>query len=318
MPAFVSHYIHAKSVEEKIKALDPETDFSETAFSFGAQGPDFLFSHKVWLTLVGGDNLNPLGSALHQCNTGKFFGLMKEYYETQDCDKDVVLSYIYGFLCHYALDRNTHPLIYAIQAEYTKAYQMENVIPFSIHNIIEFNIDTMLLKSEFGHSDGRTFNNSAVIPCDEHVIEEISKLMAYVVPRSVGHQAEEEDYKDAFHHMIFTQKVLYDPKGIKRGLLNLPQKPLMKVTGPLLIGMLRQKKCDSDWDYMNLTHKEWAMVYAPEKKSTASFMDLYRVAQDDAIDLVKAFRSENASAAIEALTGNMSYDTGLPFDAVEK
>ncbi len=318
MPAFVSHYIHAKSVEDKIKEFDPSLKFSETAYNYGAQGPDFLFSHKVWLTLIGGDNLNELGSALHRCNTSEFFSMMKYYVENEDCDKDVVKSFIYGFLCHYALDRNTHPMIYAVQAQYTKAYGMENAIPFSIHNIIEYNIDTMLLKSEMGISDGRAFNNSTVIPRDEYVIGEMSKLMAYVVPRTVGHQATVEDYEDAFNHMILTQKILYDPKGIKRGLLGIPQKPLLKVIGPMLVGMLRQKKCDSDWDYMNLTHKEWSMVYAPERKSTASFMDLYKIAQKDALDLVKAFESEDAKKAIEELTDNMSYDTGLRYDAIER
>ena len=318
MPAFVSHYVHAKSVEEKIKALNPGLDFSEAAYNYGAQGPDFLFSHKVWLTLIGGDNLYALGSALHSCNTSEFFAAAKEYIENEPCDKGVATSFIYGFLCHYALDRNTHPLIYSVQEAYTKAYGLENAVAFSIHNIIEYNIDTMLLRSEMGISDGRAFNNSSVIPDDEHVIEEMSRLMAYVVPRTIGHQASVEDYKEGFRHMILTQKILYDPKGLKRGILGIPQKPLFKITGPLLVGMLRQKKCDSDWDYMNLTHKEWSMVYAPERKSTASFMDLYRASQQDAVELVKAFESDNPQKAIEDLTDNMSYDTGLRYDAVEK
>ena len=78
MPAFVSHYIHAKSVEEKIKELNPSLKFSEAAYNYGAQGPDFLFSHKVWLTLIGGENLGELASALHSCNTSEFFATAKE------------------------------------------------------------------------------------------------------------------------------------------------------------------------------------------------------------------------------------------------
>ena len=316
MPAVVSHYIHAKSVEEKIKALNPDLDFCETAYNYGAQGPDFLFSHKVWLTLVGGDNLYELGSALHSCNTSEFFAVAKEYIENESCDKGVALSFIYGFLCHYALDRFTHPLIYAVQEQYTKAFGLENGISFSVHNIIEYTIDTMLLKSEMGISDGRVFDNSSVIPEDARVIEEMSRLMAYVVPRTVGHQATVEDYKDGFRHMVLTQKLLYDPKGIKRGILSIPQKPLLRITGPLLVGMLRQKRCDGKWDYMNLTHKEWSMVHAPERKSTDSFMDLYKASQQDALNLVAAFESDNPAKAIEELTDNMSYDTGLRYDAV--
>ncbi len=317
MPAFATHYIFARSLKDRIQEYDKSIDLSETALYYGTQGPDFLFSHRVWRIAWGGKTLMNLGSELHHCDVVKLFATMKEYLENESMDKDIAKSYIYGFICHYALDRNAHPMIYAVQKEFTKAMGYEKAIPLSVHNIIEFNIDVYLLRSELGYTDGRAFNSGKTVPHDERVLKEISKLMAYVVPRVVGNDAGAEDYETAFRDLGFTHSLLTDKTGVKRTVLNVVQQPIKPFIGPLLISMIRQKQPDSDWDYMNLTHKEWTMPYDERKKSTKSFMDLYREGREDAMNIIDAFNSENAAEKIEEITGNMSFDTGLRFDIKE-
>ncbi len=317
MPAFASHYIFARSLKDKIQEYDKDINLSETALYFGTQGPDFLFSHRIWRMAWGGKTLLNLGSELHHCDVVQMFTTMKEYLENESQDKDIAKSYIYGFICHYALDRNTHPFIYAVQKEYTEAMGYQKVLPIGVHNIIEFNIDVYLLHSELGYTDGRAFDSSRTVPADERVISEISKLMAYVVPRINGNPATAEDYATAFRDLGFTHGLLKDKLGIKRNVLSVVQQPLKPFVGPLLISMIRQKQPDSDWDYMNLTHKEWKMVYDPKRKSTKSFMDLYRESKPDAMNIIAAFNSDNASENLEAVTGNMSFDTGVRFDIKE-
>ncbi|MDD6021508.1 MAG: zinc dependent phospholipase C family protein [Oscillospiraceae bacterium] len=317
MPAFASHYIFARSLKDKIQEYDKDIKLSQTALYYGTQGPDFLFSHRIWRMAWGGKTLKSLGSQLHHCDIVRMFGLMKEYLENEPCDRDIVKSYIYGYICHYALDRNTHPFIYSVQKALTEAKGYQKAIPFSIHNIVEFNIDVFLLRSELGYTDGRKFCAADTVPKDEHVIDEISLLMAYVVPKVNGNSAGAGEYAEAFRDMGTAHKVLTDKNGVKRKVLNIVQQPIKPFIGPLLISMIRQEKPDSEWDYMNFTHKEWTMPYDSRRKSTKSFMDLYREAQTDAMQLIDAFNSGDAEKKLEELTGNMSFDTGVRYDITQ-
>ncbi len=317
MPAFGSHYIFARSLKDVIQEYDKNFKLSETALYYGTQGPDFLFSHRIWRIAWGGETLLNLGSELHHCDAVKMFSLMKEYLENESQDKDIAKSYIYGFLCHYALDRNTHPFIYAVQKEYTEAMGYQKALSIGVHNMIEFNIDVYLLRSELGYTDGRAFDSSKTVPKDERVISEMSKLMAYVVPKVNGNTATAEDYATAFRDLGWAHGMLTDKTGIKRGVINVLQQPIKPFIGPLLVSMMRQKQPDNDWDYMNLTHKEWKMPYDPQRKSTKSFMDLYRESKPDAMNMIAAFGSDNFSEKLEEITGNMSFDTGLRFDITE-
>lgn len=318
MPAPASHYIFAKSVEDKIQALDTDFCFSKAAFYYGTQGPDFLFSHKVWRMAWNGENLVELGSVLHHVCPSKMFALMKDYFENEPCDRDLVKSYIYGFLAHYALDRKTHPLVYAVQKELTKAKGLEDFRPLVVHNQIELNIDAMLIKSELGYDKATDFKFYKVLDPNPYIIDEMASLMEYVVPKLVFCDAGKEDFADAYRNMRMCQVALADFTGFRRRLVKLIEKPLSApLGGPLLSSLMRQPQSDSEWDYMNITHKEWALVFDSRIKSTKSFMDLFRDAQEDIFGLIEAFNKENAEEAISEYSGDISFDDGVRYDIRE-
>lgn len=318
MPAPGTHYIFAKSIENEIEKLEPDFHFSKSAFYYGTQGPDFLFSHKVWRLAWNGENLIELGSELHHVCPSKMFALMKEYLEKETCDRDLIRSYIYGFLAHYALDRNAHPLVYAIQAEFTKAYSLENYRSIAVHNIIEMNIDTMLFKSEFGCEKGTDFKIYKTFDTNPYIIEEMSRLMEYVVPQMVFCDATKDDFADAYRGIRAGQIVMSDFTGLRRKAVRIIEKPFSKALGgPLLSSLMRQPHSDNKWDYLNITHKEWSMPFDSRIKSTKSFPDLFKEAQTDVFELIKAFNSPDAEKAIREYSGDISFDTGVRYDIKE-
>lgn len=318
MPAPVTHYIFAKSVENEIAEKYGDFSFSKAAFYYGTQGPDFLFSHKAWRLAWGGENLIALGSELHHTCPSKMFALMKEYLENEPCDRDLIKSYIYGFLAHYALDRNAHPLVYAVQKAYTKAFSLEHYQSIVVHNQIEMNIDTMLLKSELGCKSGIDFRLYNTLDPNPYLIDEISALMAYVVPQTVFCDAAKDDFADAYRDMRLGQIALNDFTGMRRKAVSLIEKPLRKALGgPLLSSLMRPKNGDNKWDYMNITHKEWTAPYDSRVKSTKSFMDLFREAQKDIFGLIDAFNEADAEKAIREYSGDLSFDTGVRYDIKE-
>lgn len=318
MPAPATHYIFAKSIEEKVAALESDFSFSKAAFYYGTQGPDFLFSHKVWRMAWNGENLVELGSVLHHTCPSKMFSLMKEYLENEPCDRDLVKSYIYGFLAHYALDRKTHPLIFAVQKAFTEANDLGDYRPIVVHNIIELNIDALLVRSELGFERAIDFRLHEFFDRNPYLIDEMAKLMEYVVPKLVFCDASKEDFADAFNNMRMGQKALGDRTGKRRKLIGVLEKPIKKpLGGPLLSSLMRQPRCDNNWDYMNITHKEWKLVFDSRVHSSKSFIDLYREAQDDVFGLIKAFSEENCEEAIKKYSGDISFDTGVRYDIKE-
>lgn len=316
MPAFTTHYLLVKSIEDRIQECDRNLKINEPALVLGAQGPDIFFFHRVWKMIWGG-NLEALGDAMHQCETSKLFVLMKEYLTNEKCDKDIVESYIYGFLSHYALDRNGHPFIFSIQDKIIKEGHYEHYMPSSVHGYVESMIDVEMLKNELGETDGRAFKGQDYISTDENLIEELSKLMAHVVPRMFGINNDIEEYRTAYRDTTLVQKLLYDPNDKKKNFLKKVGKPIRKKIGPKITGMMRPEKCDTRWDYMNYSHTEWAMVYDKTKKFTTSFVDIFNIAKDDTINLINAFNCDDTAKAIRDVAGDMSFDTGLRYDIKE-
>ena len=105
MPAFSTHYLFARELMEQIEAMTPETRLDPDAVYYGTQGPDVLFFHRILPTMPG-KSCNPAGSRMHRANPNVLFEAMLRYAQAlPEAGRDQALSYIYGFLCHYALDR---------------------------------------------------------------------------------------------------------------------------------------------------------------------------------------------------------------------
>lgn len=74
-------------------------------FDLGVQGPDFFFFYQpLWKTQMGS-----LGGWFHKLSGREFFQRAALHYG--DAPSEGALVYLYGALCHYALDSRCHPLI---------------------------------------------------------------------------------------------------------------------------------------------------------------------------------------------------------------
>ena len=72
-------------------------------------GPDFFFTHRFF-PWQKGESLKEIGERLHQTPPSSIFDFAQEY-ENGERGNDVSLSYVLGFLCHYALDSTAHPFV---------------------------------------------------------------------------------------------------------------------------------------------------------------------------------------------------------------
>ena len=143
MPAAISHYLLARRVLDD-PAFDKSRSFSQNAFLWGAQGPDFFFTHRFF-PWQKGESLKEIGERLHQTPPSSIFDFAQEY-ENGERGNDVSLSYVLGFLCHYALDSTAHPFV-----NYSAEMLHELVKPSTVetcHHEVESNLDVVLLRYE--------------------------------------------------------------------------------------------------------------------------------------------------------------------------
>lgn len=127
MPTTYAHYRLGEKVRKQLpESVQKIIEENEELFHFGVHGPDHLFYYNPFRRTEVGE----IGTKIHEEAGRKFFE--KAAHILQECkDKDAHLSYIYGYLCHFAMDYVCHGYIgeqieekglthYEIEAEYDR------------------------------------------------------------------------------------------------------------------------------------------------------------------------------------------------------
>lgn len=106
-------------------------------YDIGLQGPDILFYyHPLWKNAVA-----QLGEDMHEWSGRRFFTrAAKALTEVDPADNDAFagLSYLYGCLCHFALDSICHAYI----------NRYDQVTEGVTHSVIEGDFDRMLIEQQ--------------------------------------------------------------------------------------------------------------------------------------------------------------------------
>lgn len=178
MPAFSTHYIFAEEVMADLRRIAKENGFSlcENAVYIGSQGPDIFFFHRA-MPWQKGKTLRKAGSAMHRAKFGDVLDGFADYIKASS-RPDIAKSYAYGFILHYAADRNCHPYIYSLQEKITKKQPRAN--PNSTHNMIEFAIDSVLLNKIKSIASPRGFDTSQTFNYTAEEKHEIATMLSFV------------------------------------------------------------------------------------------------------------------------------------------
>ncbi len=113
MPATYAHYRFGQEVLQRlpgeIKDLIQE---EKDLFYIGLHGPDILFYYHV----IKENRVNRLGHDLHRQSGCVFFQNTEKVLKAHG-DSPAYLAYVYGLLCHFALDRSCHGYIRKLAAK---------------------------------------------------------------------------------------------------------------------------------------------------------------------------------------------------------
>ncbi len=104
MPAVAAHYQLAHLALARLPETVQELVAKhQTNFDVAAQGPDLFFYYRP----IFKNEVAPFGHGLHRQTGASLFAPLVDGKPVEDA----TMAYLLGLACHYALDRNCHPLI---------------------------------------------------------------------------------------------------------------------------------------------------------------------------------------------------------------
>lgn len=193
MPTTYAHYKFGTEVISALpRPLQNAIENNRQLFDIGVHGPDILFFHNPM-------KKNPVtaqGSELHDKPADEFFHHAIEATKSS-CNPAAARAYIYGVICHFALDSECHPYI-------EKMIQTSGIS----HSEIEMEFDRFLLKGDY------------INPVRYLAIRHIhpSRENAGIIAPFYD-DVETENIEKTLRGMIFYHKLLHAPGTVKRKLL---------------------------------------------------------------------------------------------------
>ena len=236
MPAATTHFEFAKDVYKTLDDSLKEKITNLPLFYLGSHGPDlFFFSHFSALP----NSLKKNGNYMHSYNVKETITFMKDYVSMQN----MLYSYYAGFICHYALDSNEHPLINKHAEMYHERYKSSVSIA---HITSEAEIDCTILKERSSTiNDYDVYKFMRVTDIDKkalatmykqlfkevynwdikekdiiEAINGISKITKYLSPNSTKKYKFVTTVEDTFHLPKFVSGMMLNEKDSASTVLN--------------------------------------------------------------------------------------------------
>ena len=310
MPNIITHKLFAQEVLKELRKQDIKEIIKRhpQLFYIGSNGPDFLFFYhsKPWEAYKS-HSLNRLGSRMHAAHINEFYKSALESIRSQKDPvvKENMTAYLFGHLCHWALDKTTHPYIF---------YRTGNCKGLSAgyHHRFESMLDTMMLY-RFEGVDIKDYKSYEICSYDDDMLKAIARM--YIpVARTVYHMdIKVHDLREALDSWKAIQKMLYDPSNVKyclvKGVETIVRKPWA------ISGNIVKRRMDERYDILNEHKQFWTHPCDEHISSNASFLELFQCAIPTALGVIeKAYGCIEYGADDEVVLQELNdeaYDTGL-------
>lgn len=194
MPSLYAHYRMGQEVKRALNNKEKwVVDTYPELFWIGLHGPDILFYYHP----LTSNFVNRTGHEMHNRAGRKFFEYAARVVKKHSCH-GAYLSYVYGFICHFALDKACH------------GYIDEKIAESGIsHTEIETEFDRALMVKD-GFNPIRYKLTKHLIPSMRNA-KVISSFYKGITPRQV---------RTALREMIISHSLLRAPSMTKRKIID--------------------------------------------------------------------------------------------------
>ncbi len=175
MPGYMTHYIFGREEYKKIPSEEIREAIrrNRTVYNLGLQGPDIFFYNPMSFMM---SFKNP-GSIMHTKNVNIYFTDMLNYIlRTSDRkDRDILISYLCGFIGHYSLDVRIHPYIYG-----RTNYDNKNILYHGKHIALETDLDYLMVQ-KYLKKNISEIQYGNLIKLTKYQSQVISNMLTYVL-----------------------------------------------------------------------------------------------------------------------------------------
>lgn len=310
MPNIITHKIFAEEVWKQIKKKDIRSmiDKYPQIFYIGSNGPDFLFFHHVkpWEAYKS-HALNRLGSKVHSYHINEFYKTAIACVQSQKDEhmKEMMSVYLFGHLCHWALDKTAHPYIF---------YRTGNCkgISAGYHHRFESMMDTMML-DKFYQMSIKEFESYKICEFDDDILKAIARIYVPVAKKVYHQDVKVHDLREALNSWKDVQKMLHDPSNIKYSIVKTIEGILHKPWA--ISGNIVRPEIDERFDVLNENRELWKHPCDENITSCASFMDLFEEAIIIAVKVIdQTYGSIEYNADVQGVLDilqDATYDSGM-------
>jgi hypothetical protein len=280
-------------------------------FNLGTQGPDLLFYYNAW-PWTKSKGIPEVGNRLHDAKTGQFISEALKYSScSEEEKKNLLTAYLYGYLCHYALDCHTHPYIF-YKTGFVRKDEKYSDKYTCYHRMFETALDVFMLERELGLKPSE-FNASEKIRISGQASAAIGEMHSFMLEKLYSENISTAAVCQAITDIAAVSAALRDRTGIKKLLLEKVEKLMGKC--PMYSSMILPLAIKDRRDYLNLLHNTWSLPWDPESRHTDSFPDMFEAAAAEAAKLCTAVSSYIYDGAeieeVMSLIGNRSFSTGM-------
>jgi len=319
MPSSMTHTYFGLDVFNKLNNNTKDTikNIFEYFKTF-CQGPDVFYFYHLFIGKKS-KIVSELGSLIHKKDSRKFFLNLVHYINDNNLKSNSsVMSFLYGYMCHYFLDTVCHPFIFYKTGKF-KINDPTTYKYNTLHADMEFFIDRYLI-----------YNRENIDPSKYKIHKKF--LNVYDMDGDLRHTICESfsifdniklDFDKIYLRSIsdmrrFFRIFNYDYLGLKKEIYS-----LIDFITPRWITKVKSLSYRGDYlksdSYLNLNKNIWYHPCDKKLKYSYSFIELYDMALDKCVDSIERvnlmFENNKISdKELKVIFKNLSYVTGVDCD----
>ncbi|MDR1690138.1 MAG: zinc dependent phospholipase C family protein [Clostridiales bacterium] len=308
MPAIFTHYFFAKKIQlQSNNEIQNILNKRSEVFALGSQGPDFLFFNLI------NKKAAQLGGKIHHSKVNSFLReCVTRAVNSSGAERDILFSYLAGFICHYTLDTNAHPYIFYKSgfADKTGKTQGESAVR---HRRLETAIDSMLCKTYTGKSPGK-LNLQRRMVCAKGEKRVIARMYKSAVKAAYKERHAKFTYVLSMNMLTSFYTLFNDRSGLKKKMVEKLEKALN--VPAYLSSMIHFSDILKYKEFLNLKKEPWFLPWDNQNAQFKSFPEIMEDARKNCLESVKILYDTvyNGADALILLyiLEDLNFSTGLP------
>jgi hypothetical protein len=303
VPALLTHHYFGEDVLRRISDDDAfvcdDDIFSSLSlreiFLLGNQGPDPFFYALRTASLI---RIKKFGSLMHHEKTDRALETFRRLaVSMSEPERNLLLAYLLGFICHFTLDSVMHPFVYAQQYAFCDAgvKGLDRRDGSIVHGQIEADLDMMMLRRRHGEGIRSYDYTREILKADEDALRLLDAAYGALAHEVYATDLSANSFSQGVRDMRLTIAFLYSPRGIKRRFIGGIERLLRRHS--FAQAMSPRNDVGMTCDFDNHEQNAWENPFTGEV-SRADFDELYAKALDEALANISALLSGESAIAV--------------------